>query len=570
MIGMKSPNVLLYFSLVFMRFYLGIDFGTSTCSAYGFIVDDSNKNSCFTISLSNGNSDTMPSVAAFWNGKWHVGYDALKAEIPRSCVIYSSKRLLGRRILCNSDYPELKYHMYNLSYAGNGYQYVVSKNGNENENEKMNVPVDIVAREILCVIREKAEKELKRQIEKYAKNMDVHEHISPRYDIVAISVPSMFHYQSCKFLREAAERAGFDRVQLVSEPVSAGFSYLFEKKMEGCYLVYDMGGGTFDTTLIRCEKGRFTTLGKSGAENCGGDNIDLLIYELVIDNREDLKHLRWDETNAYANMRLLLLDECRKAKESLKDNESLEVSLDRLGLPGNNTVSIGRKYFENKISNLISKTITVSKQLVAEVLKGKNLDGVILIGGSSNLHYVQEKVRGAFGNVHDYFKTDYVVSRGAALAAMMMKDDFSFENQAKDITDTVVNGSSNIVGDGLRPMTKELCDCTEAAIYIETNKDRKMILPAYTSYGEKRSGVTVEIERDNIQQDSSPFAVYREYGEKQWERIGSIPLNTGEWKEKDLVTFSAMMDSDRFLHVYMARIIHGHTDNNSEIETVIV
>ena len=110
-----------------MRSYLGVDLGTSKCSAHGGIAwDDNTMPLIFSIPLGDGNNYPMPSVAAFWNGVYHVGYDALKDEIPRSSVIYSSKRLLGRRPFCIDDYPEILYGLYNLQPASTRYQYVVS------------------------------------------------------------------------------------------------------------------------------------------------------------------------------------------------------------------------------------------------------------------------------------------------------------------------------------------------------------------------------------------------------------------------------------------------------------
>ena len=552
-----------------MRLYLGIDFGTTTCSANGYVaMDDSQDSQFFSIPLGEDKGDVMPSVAAFWNGEYHVGYDALKNEIPRSSVIFSSKRLLGRRPFCIDDYPEVKYQLYNMQPVLSGYQYVV----NDNTNKEKYLDVDEVAYEILKVIYEKAETELKKKIDSMKEKKMLGESINPKYDVVAISVPSMFHYQSCNLLRRAAVRAGMSRVQLVSEPVSAGFSYLREKREDGYYLVYDMGGGTFDTTIIQSEKGSFTTIGKSGLENCGGDNIDLIVYELVINEREDLEHLRWDGKRVFTNDMLMLLDACREAKENLKANDTLEVSLNCLGITGNNsTVSIPRDVFTAEIGNLVTKTITVCKDLVSNVLKDKKLDGVILIGGSSNLAYVEQRVKNAFIDleVYDDYKDKYVVSRGAVRAATMMKEDVSFENQPKPDTTGVVNGSSNIIGSGLRPMIKELCDCTEATIFIVTNSGRKELLPAYTSYGEERGSVSLVVEKNDLQSFSQPLPIYRDYGDNERERIGNIPLNRGRWKEKDCITVSAMMDSDRFLHVYLRRSSSETDDNGDEEEIVI-
>lgn len=555
------------FSLDSMRVYLGIDLGTSKCSAHGCIVwDDNTKSMIFSIPLGDGNGDPMPSVAAFWNGEYHVGYNALNEEIPRSSVIYSSKRLLGRRPFCIDDYPEISYGLYKLQPASTGYQYVVS----DSTKKEQYMDVDKVACEILEDIREKADKELKRQVDELKKERKLPESICPKYDIVAISVPSMFHYQSCRVLRSAAERAGFSQVQLVSEPVSAGFSYLRDNKnKDGCYLVYDMGGGTFDSTLIRYEKGRFTTIGKNGLENCGGDNIDLRIYDMVIENRKDLEYLKWNRETVFTNKMLLLLDECRKAKESLRDNNKLIVSLSCLHVDGDESVYFPRDEFESKIEGLVTNTIEVSRQLVSTVLNRKNPDGVILIGGSSNLSYVRQRVQDTFPGVeiHDYYKTDCVVSRGAVVASMMMKEEASFETETERIAEGVINGSSNIIGNGLRPMTKELCDCTEADIFIQTIWGEEKLLPAYTPYGEKRGCVSVVADKDSIGPYSQPLFIYRDCGDEKREKMGGVPLNRGGWKEGDGIVFSAMMDSNRLLHVYLKR---DSDENGNEREFVIV
>lgn len=231
-------------------------------------------------------------------------------------------------------------------------------------NQKL-TPVEISA-DILRLVKTRAEKSLGREVNK-----------------AVITVPAYFDDAARSATRAAATLAGIDVLRLINEPTAAALAYGLDQQAEGLYAIYDLGGGTFDFSLLEMQKGVFQVLGTGGNTLLGGDDFDQLIAD----------HLNVDMMQA------------RTIKEKLSTSENMD--------------GITRTDFENMIAPLVQKTIDVCQQVLISADKTiDQIKGVVLVGGSTRVPLVQKSVA-AFFNQQPLtnINPDEVVAQGAALQA---------------------------------------------------------------------------------------------------------------------------------------------------------
>jgi molecular chaperone HscA len=208
-----------------------------------------------------------------------------------------------------------------------------------------------------------------------------------------ITVPAYFDDAARTATRDAARLAGLEVLRLVNEPTAAALAYGLDNAAEGIYAIYDLGGGTFDISLLKLEKGVFQVLSTGGDTQLGGDDIDALISR---------------QSSVFSSQKFTLL-EARKIKETLSEKESFTQS----------DYTLTRTEFESLIDPLIQRTIIASKQAVADAsVSLAEIKGVVLVGGSTRIPAVRRAVEAFFGtppltNVNP----DEVVAVGAALQA---------------------------------------------------------------------------------------------------------------------------------------------------------
>jgi molecular chaperone HscA len=237
-----------------------------------------------------------------------------------------------------------------------------------------------VSSEILKYLKSLAEKNLKTEIKK-----------------AVITVPAYFDEAAKNATKLAANLAGLEVLRLVNEPTAAALAYGLDNSAEGIYCVYDLGGGTFDVSILKMQKGVFKVLGVAGDNALGGDDFDGLVAE-----KFEVSH-----------------SQARKIKEILSSETATNSTPSFDGVT-NSTLGITREEFENLISPKINKTFVLTKNLLEDLdLESDEIKGVILVGGSTRIPLVAKKLSEIFGDkkILNKLDPDRIVAAGAAWQA---------------------------------------------------------------------------------------------------------------------------------------------------------
>jgi molecular chaperone HscA len=257
------------------------------------------------------------------------------------------------------------------------------------KNEKLNFKIEQNSdqKEVLQILvgdRKIRPAEVSSEILKYLKNL-AQNNLKTEIKKAVITVPAYFDEAAKNATKLAANLAGLEVLRLVNEPTAAALAYGLDNSAEGIYCVYDLGGGTFDVSILKMQKGVFKVLGVSGDNTLGGDDFDHLIAEKFQIN----------------------LTQARKIKEELSSKSIL------------NSQFTGAD-FEKLILPKIEKTFTLTKNLIEDLeLESKDIKGVILVGGSTRIPLVKRKLAEIFGQekVLDKLDPDRIVAAGAAWQA---------------------------------------------------------------------------------------------------------------------------------------------------------
>jgi len=211
-----------------------------------------------------------------------------------------------------------------------------------------------------------------------------------------ITVPAYFDDSARQATKDAARLAGLEVLRLINEPTAAALAYGLDKGAEGIYAIYDLGGGTFDISILKLEKGVFQVLATGGDVTIGGDDFDRAIVE----------YCKLSVTNE-------LLAKARNVKEQLSEKE--EFVLEWQG----KSHTITREKFNMLIAPQVQKTLAICNQALEDAtLMAKEVNGVVLVGGSTRIPYVREQIEKLFGQkpLSD-INPDEVVAVGAAIQA---------------------------------------------------------------------------------------------------------------------------------------------------------
>jgi len=374
---------------------IGIDLGTTNS-----VVAAMEGKEAKVIPNAEGNRLT-PSVVAFTDkGEVLVGEPARRQAVtnPQNTV-YSIKRFMGRRH--NEVTNEEKIVPYEVTGGANDYVKVRVR-------DKEHTPPEISAK-ILRKLKEAAESYLGHKINK-----------------AVITVPAYFNDSQRQATKDAGQIAGLEVARIINEPTAASLAYGLDKKGQEKIVVYDLGGGTFDVSVLEVADGVFRVISTNGDTHLGGDDFDEELINHVADEfkREQGIDLRQD------NMALQRLQEaCEKAKKELSSAQSTDINLpfitaDASG-PKHLQMNITRAQFEKLVDKLIERTRgPVMKALEDAKLKAGDIDEVVLVGGSTRIPRVQELVREIFGkDPHKGVNPDEVVAIGAAIQGGVLAGD---------------------------------------------------------------------------------------------------------------------------------------------------
>lgn len=231
-----------------------------------------------------------------------------------------------------------------------------------------------------------------------------------------ITVPAYFDEAQRQATKDAGRLAGLEVLRLLNEPTAAALAYGLEKKQDGVFAVYDLGGGTFDITILLLDGGVFQVKSTGGDSALGGDDMDRLVAEAMLDAMGcSSPESRTSEIVSIA------LDAARQAKHRLSDVETVEIDLPRRG-GGEVVYSLTRAEFDRMIEPLLDRTGRACRRALRDAgLSAAEIDGVILVGGSTRVPRVRSYVEQLFEKrpLSD-IDPDLVVAYGAALQAELL------------------------------------------------------------------------------------------------------------------------------------------------------
>src|SRR6202451_4416659 len=344
---------------------------------------------------------TTPSMVAFSdNGERLVGQSAKRQAVTNpSNTLYAIKRLIGRRYEDAMVGKDKELVPYTIVRGDNGDAWVAAKGEKYSPSE--------ISAFILTKMKETAEAYLGEKVTQ-----------------AVITVPAYFNDSHRQATKDAGKIAGLEVLRIINEPTAAALAYGMEKKKSGTVAIYDLGGGTFDVSVLEIGDGVFEVKSTNGDTFLGGEDFDQRLVGYLADEfkKESGIDLR---TDRLALQRLK--EAAEKAKIELSSSMQTEVNLpfitaDASG-PKHLTMKITRAKLEALVDDLIQRTIAPVKQALKDAgVSANQIDEVILVGGMTRSPKVQDVVKQLFGKEpHKGVNPDEVVALGAAIQAGVLK-----------------------------------------------------------------------------------------------------------------------------------------------------
>ncbi len=380
-----------------MERVIGIDLGTTNSCVAVF------ENAGAVVIPNRGGYQTTPSIVAFAEGgKRLVGHIAKRQAVTNSDhTIYGCKRLIGRRFSS----PEVQKMTEMVPYE------VVK--GPDDEARVQAGGRTYTAQEISAFIL----LEMKRIAEDY---------LGEEVEKAVVTVPAYFNDAQRQATKDAGRIAGLDVIRIINEPTAAALAYGFEKKINRNIAVYDLGGGTFDISILSVGEGVFEVLSTSGDTFLGGMDFDARLIEHLADafHAQHGVDLREDR---------IALQRLREAAENVKCDLSFKKAVDvtlpfiatRDNAPIHLQQELTRSQMEGLVTDLVDRTIEICRTTLENAgFTPADIDEVVMVGGQTRMPLVQKRVEEAFGKgLSKGINPDEVVALGAAIQGYALQDD---------------------------------------------------------------------------------------------------------------------------------------------------
>jgi molecular chaperone DnaK len=346
---------------------------------------------------------TTPSIVAFApDGERLIGQPAKRQAVTNpEHTFFAIKRLIGRRFDDPMTQKDIGMVPYKIVKADNGDAWVAGREGKKYSPSE-------VSGFILQKMKETAEA-----------------HLGEKVTQAVITVPAYFNDAQRQATKDAGKIAGLEVLRIINEPTAAALAYGLDKKSSGTIAVYDLGGGTFDVSVLEIGDGVFEVKSTNGDTFLGGEDFDHRLVGFLADEfkKENGIDLRNDRLALQR-----LKDAAEKAKIELSSAQQTEVNLpfitaDASG-PKHLTIKITRATLEKLVDDLIQKTVGPVKQALKDAgVTAGQIDEVILVGGMTRMPKVQEAVKQIFGGKepHKGVNPDEVVAIGAAIQGGVLK-----------------------------------------------------------------------------------------------------------------------------------------------------
>ena len=429
---------------------VGIDLGT-TNSLVAYMQGDSP-----AVIPGEDGANLVPSVVALDSGNQIIVGNAARKyliETPDRAV-YSAKRLMGRGV--EDIEEELKLFPFRLADDIQPGEVLRIKLG-----ERTYTPPEISA----LILRQ-----LKRNAERF---------FGASVTKAVITVPAYFNDAQRQATKDAGRIAGLDVLRLVNEPTAASLAYGLDKRANGIVAVFDLGGGTFDISILKLHDGIFEVIATNGDTHLGGDDIDNLLISIALDDIRGDMHLDLRRNGeAVARIRKAVID----AKIALSSASSTKLDVE---LPGGQHYQreITREMFEQLIQPVIDRTVGPTKQAFKDAkLKPNEIDEVVLVGGSTRIPKVRQLVHDLFGRTpHTDLNPDEVVALGAAVQANILGGGSEITKEmllldvtplslgievAGGVTDKIILRNSTIPASATQYYTTQIDGQTNVAIHV--------------------------------------------------------------------------------------------------------